>query len=92
MRRWLGVLGGMLFDKCGPRVTGTVATILVCLGYFLFWRGIGHSDIPNVRAQLTCVSSLAQSSTAIALYALIMGQGSSLMYTVALNTNVGQLR
>jgi MFS family permease len=71
---WAGVLGGLLYDRVGPRPTALLASVFVFLGYFLMYlatKGLVNSS-PGV----------------VGLFAFMMGQGSGWAYTVALNTSV----
>eukprot|EP00051_Salpingoeca_urceolata_P024699 m.436114 g.436114 ORF g.436114 m.436114 type:complete len:594 (+) comp20266_c0_seq6:161-1942(+) len=71
---FLGVLGGLVFVRYGPQTTATGGTCMLATGYFgIFLAAKGVLHLP---------------SGVIAVFGLFVGQGSSWLYTTALNTNV----
>jgi MFS family permease len=71
---WLGIVGGAVYDRYGPRITIFGGSILVLIGYttmHLFTKGsLGSYDNYGI----------------MALGTFIMGQGGAWLYTAGLNT------
>lgn len=70
---WAGVIGGLFFDKFGPRLTSIGGGITIFLGYFLMY--------------LAANKTIGGDPIAVGMYAFLAGQGSGWIYTAALNTN-----
>eukprot|EP00049_Salpingoeca_infusionum_P008788 m.144470 g.144470 ORF g.144470 m.144470 type:complete len:392 (-) comp14131_c1_seq1:864-2039(-) len=71
---WMSILGGFVYDRYGPKVTGYGGTSMILLGYLLMYAAAR--------------GAISASYIAMGVFTFILGQGSGWMYSVALNTSI----
>eukprot|EP01104_Vermistella_antarctica_P010696 TRINITY_DN2870_c0_g1_i2.p1 TRINITY_DN2870_c0_g1~~TRINITY_DN2870_c0_g1_i2.p1 ORF type:complete len:558 (-),score=104.92 TRINITY_DN2870_c0_g1_i2:70-1743(-) len=70
---WFGVVGGLVYDYFGPRVSSLIATTLITTGYLLMYL----ASLDMITRNVYCVGVMA----------FMVGQGSGYNFNVALNTS-----